>query len=274
MPQTSPISQVLSLIIFASDLLSLSFCLLVPNFLTWPQTLVLCLDPGPWSFLGARVPGFEFKLHPWLTSCMALGKFPNISAPQLPPGWNENNSYVPLRRRWRPLDEQTYTKCPDQCTKCLFAVNNIMLSFLGCVDRQRKADVVPTQAGALGNAHDVCSDVFLETIARKKVFLAADQEKYRVQRAKVVSCWSFWSPLSLYWTLVAGCLGGSSPLWDPRGLSRLLHSPAESWLHPEGQPHSPDPVPQFPLSCRSKNLPKTRLLLYCFGQSPTEDLGA
>lgn len=36
-----------------------SFCLLVPSALTWTQTLVLSFDPGPWSFLGARVPGIE-----------------------------------------------------------------------------------------------------------------------------------------------------------------------------------------------------------------------
>ena len=64
-----------SLLTFAPDLLSFSFCLL----LRWAEALVLSFDSGPWSFLGVRGPGFKCKLYP-LSSCVALGKFLNLSA--------------------------------------------------------------------------------------------------------------------------------------------------------------------------------------------------
>ena len=105
-----------SLLTFASDFLSFSFCLLVPNSLTWPQALLLSFDPDPWSFLVARVPGFEFKLHS-LSSCVALGKFLNPSAPQFPDG-EMRIIAVPFRRLLRRLDDQICVKPLDQRVTC------------------------------------------------------------------------------------------------------------------------------------------------------------
>lgn len=75
-------SSLPSLFSFAIDL-SLSFCLLVPKPLTWRQAQGLSFIMAHGLSLEPECFGFEFKPD-LLSSCVALGKFLNLSALQFP----------------------------------------------------------------------------------------------------------------------------------------------------------------------------------------------
>lgn len=105
-------SSLPSLLTFAIDL-SLSFCLLVPNPLTWPQALVL-------NFILAH------GLFPLEPECLGL----NLSLTYCPATWLWVNVLtsllssfliskmriiaVPLRGLLRGVDELVFVKCLDQ----------------------------------------------------------------------------------------------------------------------------------------------------------------